>query len=248
MGGEMKAYRPLLGAPLRFLRQLLLDDTIAAHSARSLRLLGAVQRPRLRVSDRIRQQEGFSIVEVVAVMLIIGILAAIAIPTFLGSRTRAFDSAVQANVQDVADTVTNWAASRVQQDRYTTGYGSDTGTYYSGLDAAKIAQLTRNEVMAADVGFADTAKPGSNSNQRAIDFFVINSQVSGGAPSGRAVFCGIGKSAIYCVLADAARQTGFRYFRLRTTNPNTTWGQVKTHLNNNNLVDSRTAPAGYTTW
>jgi type IV pilus assembly protein PilA len=49
-----------------------------------------------RVDD---DQEGFTLVELMVVVLIIAILLAIAIPTFLGARTRAQDRAAQASLK-----------------------------------------------------------------------------------------------------------------------------------------------------
>jgi type IV pilus assembly protein PilA len=45
-------------------------------------------------------QYGFTIVELMVVVLVIGILIAIAIPTFLGSRNRAFNRAAQSDLRN----------------------------------------------------------------------------------------------------------------------------------------------------
>lgn len=47
-----------------------------------------------------RDEQGFTLVELMVVVLIIAILIAIAIPTFLGARTRAQDRATQANLRN----------------------------------------------------------------------------------------------------------------------------------------------------
>jgi type IV pilus assembly protein PilA len=53
-----------------------------------------------RISDRLRKEDkGFTLIELMVVVLIIAILIAIAIPTFLGARKRAQDRAAQSNLR-----------------------------------------------------------------------------------------------------------------------------------------------------
>jgi type IV pilus assembly protein PilA len=52
-----------------------------------------------RLSRRDRDERGFTLIELMVVVLIIAVLIAIAIPTFLGARQRAQDRAAQSNVR-----------------------------------------------------------------------------------------------------------------------------------------------------
>ena len=66
---------------------------------------------RIRTATEERDR-GFTLIELLVVMIIIGILAAIAIPTFLNQRKNGYRSAVTTDLKNAATAVESWAVDR----------------------------------------------------------------------------------------------------------------------------------------
>jgi len=122
---------------------------------------------RIRKSAEEKDQ-GFTLIELLVVIIIIGILAAIAIPVFLNQRKKAVDSSMKSDARAVANEAETYFTD-------TQNYGSDQAATLTPTFGSAIVELSPGNLAAVDVATDNasycvtvtreaTAQPGSQAN------------------------------------------------------------------------------------
>jgi type IV pilus assembly protein PilA len=141
-------------------RSLAVDEQTTPHTAAK----NLKERMMSRLARRHPDDEGFTLIELLVVMIIIGILAAIAIPVFLSQRSKARDTSAKADVSTIGKEIATYYVDKtgaapgvtIVGGRYLLS-GSDIGK--SSLNITSVAVSGTSEtVWCAQVNYTGGTK------------------------------------------------------------------------------------------
>jgi type IV pilus assembly protein PilA len=106
-----------------------------------------------KLRERINEEKGFTLIELLVVILIIGILAAIALPAFLGQQQKGEDADAKSNARNTVSQVESCYANEQDYDKCKTA----TDLPNTGLDIGGTITITADGASAPKRGFTIVA-------------------------------------------------------------------------------------------
>ena len=117
------------------------------------------------MQERRQRDAGFTLIELLVVIIIIGILAAIAIPVFLNQRHKAVDASIKSDLRNVANQMESYY---VDFNTYPTTLASTTFSGFSTL-GNELIRISSGNVIAVNFNATGDAYCLQGTNPRGTD-------------------------------------------------------------------------------
>ncbi len=126
---------------------------------------------------------GFTLIELLVVMIIIGILAAIAIPVFLNQRNKAKDTSIKADVTTVGKDLASYYVDGTLTTAVATAAGQWTITPAGAAAPSDSGRVSNgNTITGAGNGDSDWCVKGTNADTGTVYFYSASAGLSSARP------------------------------------------------------------------
>jgi len=129
----------------------------------------------------VHRERGFTLIELIVVMVVIGVLAAIAIPQMTSIKTKSFDSAAKSDLRNMVSTQEAYFAEHQAYVNLSVAAGGRGDFDGDGVDDYRASEHVSLGVTAYTDGFQITSAHSSSPNTWCVNSSSTNATIAPGA-------------------------------------------------------------------